>query len=192
MENVTMTGCICNSPNLKRLKELKDEMDSCKVYCETGVLYGGTIILQMMSSTPCHFIGLDLFTGYYGNSYDPHRKIDLTDHLEIVKDNINKNNPHNHSYELIKGDSTDKKISNAVKQEIDYMFIDGDHSSQGVWGDFINFKDKVRKGGIIVFDNYNDPSWTQVKPMVDKICESYKNEFMIKEKFGHCLVLKKY
>jgi hypothetical protein len=72
------------------------------------------------------------------------------------------------------------------------MFIDGDHSSQGVWGDFINFKDKVRKGGIIVFDNYNDPSWTQVKPMVDKICESYKNEFMIKEKFGHCLVLKKY
>ena len=37
MENVTMTGCICNSPNLKRLKELKDEMgDKCKVYCETG------------------------------------------------------------------------------------------------------------------------------------------------------------
>ena len=191
MENVNMVGCICNSPNLKRLKELKDEMDICEVYCETGTLYGGSMILQMASSKPCHFIGIDLFTGYYGNSYDPHRKIDLTNHLDIVKNNIELNNPHNHTYHLIKGDSKNIEISNLVTKIIDYLFIDGDHSTEGVLGDFISYKDKVRKGGLIVFDNYNDPSWKEVKPTVDNICENYSEDFKIKEVFGHCLVLEK-
>ncbi len=191
MEGIEMTGCICNSPNLKRLKELKDEMNNCDVYCETGTLYGGSMILQMMSEKPCHFIGIDLFTGYYGNSFDPHRKIDLTDHINIVKENIDKNNPHNHTYHLIAGDSTDYRIANSVKVNIDYLFIDGDHSKHGVWGDFIAYKDKVSPEGLIVFDNYNDPSWPEVKPMVDNICESYSEDFKIKEIFGHCLVLEK-
>ena len=190
MEGIEMTGCICNSPNLKRLKDLKDGRD-VKVYCETGVLYGGSIILQMMSETPCHFIGIDLFTGYYGNSYDPHRKVDLTNHLEIVKKNIDENNPHNHTYELIKGSSLDPEVCSKVDKEIDYLFIDGDHTNKGVWGDFINLKDKVSKGGIIVFDNYNDPSWPEVKPTVDNICESYSEEFKIIDKFGHMLTIEK-
>ena len=191
MENVDMVGCICNSPNLKRLKELKDEMDSCEVYVETGTLYGGSMILQMMSAKRCHFIGIDLYSGYYGKPHDPHRNINLSDHFNIVKDNINKNNPHNHTYELIKGDSKDYRIANRVKKTIDYLFIDGDHSEAGVWGDFISYKDKVRKGGLIVFDNYSDPSWPEVKSIVDKICEAYTKDFNIKEVFGHCLVLEK-
>ena len=36
-----MIGCICPSSHLDKMKELKDEMgDKCKVYCETGILYG--------------------------------------------------------------------------------------------------------------------------------------------------------
>jgi len=187
-----MTGCICMSPNIQKLKDLKDEMgDKCKVYCETGTLYGGSMILQMKSETPCFFYGIDLYSGYYGNEYDPHRKINLQDHLNIVKDNIDKNNPHNHEYELIKGDSTDKRIANAVKKEIDYLFIDGDHSEQGVWGDWMNYKDKVSKGGIVVFDNYNDSNWGEVKPTVDNICYLYKNEFIVKEKVLHMCVLER-
>ena len=192
MENIEMPGCICQSPNILKLKELKDEMgDRCKVYCETGCLYGGSMILQMSSATPCFFIGIDLFSGYYGSTYDPHRQIDLQDHLNIVKENIDKNNPHNHQYELIKGDSTDKSIAEKVGTEIDYLFIDGDHSQQGVHGDFINYKDKVSKGGIVVFDNYNDPNWREVKPVVDNLCYLFKNEFRVKEKVLHMCVLEK-
>ena len=192
MDNIEMTGCICQSPNIQRLKELKDEMgDKCKVYCETGTLYGGSMILQMSSATPCFFIGIDLYNGYYGSTYDPHRQIDLKDHLNIVKDNIDKNNPHNHQYELIKGDSTDKSIADKVDKEIDYLFIDGDHSEQGVWGDWINYKDKVSKGGIVVFDNYNDNNWREVKPTVDNICYLYKNDFKVKDKSLHMCVLEK-
>ncbi len=187
-----MIGEICKSPHLNKMKELKNEMgDKCKVYCETGVLYAGSIILQMKSETPCIFYGIDLFSGYYGNSYDPHRQVDLTKHLDIVKENIEKNNPHNHKYELIKGDSKDKKICDKVKENIDFLFIDGDHTTIGVRMDFINLKDKVNKGGLIVFDNYNDPSWTEVKPEVDRLYEEYKNEFKIKLVYGHMLCLEK-
>lgn len=187
-----MIGEICKSPNLNKLKELKDEMgDKCKVYCETGILYGGSIILQMKSETPCFFYGIDLFTGYYGNAYDPHRKVDLTNHLDIVKENINNNNPNNHYFELIKGDSKDINICNQVNKTIDFLFIDGQHDTMGVRMDFLNLKNKVNKGGLIVFDNYNDPSWTEVRPEVDRLAEEYKNEFKIKLVYGHMLVLEK-
>jgi hypothetical protein len=192
MNDVDMIGEICKSPNINRLKELKDEMnDKCKVYCETGVLFGGSIILQMKSKTPCHFIGIDLFTGYYGNSYDPHRGVDLTNHIEIVKKNIEKNNPNNHTFELIKGDSKDKSVCDNVKHPIDFLFIDGCHSTLGVRMDFLNLKDKVNVGGLVVFDNYSDSSWPEVKPEADRLAEKYKDEFIIKETFGHMLVLEK-
>ncbi len=188
-----MIGCICPSPHIDRMKELKDEMgSSCKVYCETGCLYGGSMILQMKSKTPCHFISIDLFNGYYGKSFDPHRKIDLTNHLEIVNENIKNNNPHSHSYELIKGDSKKKEVCDKVKFNIDFLFIDGCHSTEGVKGDFLNLKDKVNKGGLIVFDNYNDGCWPEVKPAVDELCDEYTNEFKIKEISGNMLVLEKF
>tara|TARA_Y100000593_G_C4268942_1_gene316312 strand:+ start:442 stop:1011 length:570 start_codon:yes stop_codon:yes gene_type:complete len=187
-----MIGEICYSSHLSRMKDLKDKMgNQCKVYCETGVLYGGSLILQMESNIPCHFIGIDLFTGYYGKNYDPFRKVDLTNHLDIVKTNINNNNPNNHSYELIKGDSKDKKICDTIDKKIDFLFIDGDHSEEGVKMDFLNLKDKVTKNGLILFDNYGDPNWKEVKPTVDKLCEEYNEEFTIKEVVGHCLVLTK-
>lgn len=193
MDKIDMVGEICKSPHLKEMKKLKDEMDTeCKVYCETGVLYGGSMILQMLSEIPCFFYGIDLFTGYYGNTYDPHREVDLTNHLDIVKDNIDKNNPHNHKYELIKGDSKDKKICDKINKDIDFLFIDGDHNTLGVRMDFLNLKDKVNKNGLIVFDNYNDSSWIEVKPEVDRLSEEYKNEFKIKIVVGDCLVLEKY
>ncbi len=191
MNNVDMIGKICASPHLEKMKELKDNMDKCEVYAETGVLYGGSIILQMISDKPCYFYGLDLFTGYYGNKYDPHREVDLTNHLDIVKDNINKNNPHNHKYELIKGDTTDKNICDKITKNIDFLFIDGDHTTLGVRMDFLNLKDKVNKNGLIVFDNYNDTNWIEVKPEVDRLCEEYKNDFKIKLVYGHMLCLEK-
>jgi len=117
------------------------------------------------------------------------------ENTELVKnkkhENINKNNPHNHSYELIKGDSKDKNICDKINKKIDFLFIDGDHSKEGVTKDFLNLKDKVNKGGLILFDNYSDPAWIEVKPAVDELCNKYSNEYIIKLIVGHCLVLKK-
>ena len=183
-------GCICNSPNLDYIKNLKLEMkDKCKVYCEIGVLYGGSMIMMMDMNYTCLHIGIDPFTGYYGKSYDPHRSVDLTNHYEIVEENLYNNNPNFQDWKLIKGNSED--VADKVKETIDYLFIDGDHKYDAVIRDFKNYKDKVRKGGIIVFDNYNDPSWKEVAPAVELIILEYKDEFKLKEKKYHCCVLEK-
>ncbi len=184
-----MIGEICKSPNLKRLVQLKDEMD-CKVYLEIGVLYGGSIIQLMESDKECHFIGIDPFEGYYGKSYDPHRKVDLTNHLDIVKSNIDEANKHNHKYTLIKGKSNDTiEDFKKLNVKVDYLFIDGDHSKQGVIDDFINYKNFVQDDGIIVFDNYKDPNWNEVEEGVKYILENYG--YKVIQEFGHCCVLQK-
>tara|TARA_Y100001963_G_scaffold32158_1_gene44431 strand:+ start:7178 stop:7741 length:564 start_codon:yes stop_codon:yes gene_type:complete len=185
-----MIGVMCNSPHIKYMMDFKKEME-CGVYVEIGVLYGGSIIEQMKDPQECKFIGIDPFTGYYGKDFDPHRQIDLKQHLDIVKSNLDTNNPHNHPYELIKGLSQDVvEEFEKLNLEIDLLFIDGDHSHKGVISDYDNYFKFVKKDKYIIFDNYNDDSWPGVKSGVDEIVERDSNIKVIK-KVGHCCVVQK-
>ena len=193
-----MIGIMCKSANAEWVCDLKHSLkEKCKVYCEIGVLYGGSIIKMMDCPNECLHIGIDPFTGYYGNSYDPHRNIDLSKHQEIVEENIKKNNKHNQKWRLIAGDSTKKEIADKVTEKIDFLFIDGDHSKKAVLLDFENYESKVNVGGLIAFDNYNDCSW----PGVLEACNEIQKEHCIENNpsgrykeyciYTNCLVLKK-
>ena len=57
---------------------------------------------------------------------------------------------------LVEGRSQSEKVINRVKalldgHSLDFLFIDGDHSYQGVAADFENYAPMVRKGGLIGF-----------------------------------------
>ena len=39
--------------------------------------------------------------------------------------------------------------------KIDVLFIDGDHSYEGVKKDFLNYSDFVRSNGLIILDDFN-------------------------------------
>ena len=68
---------------------------------------------------------------------------------------------------------TAKKVRNNIKS-VDMLFIDGDHTMQGVIDDFINYKDLVNSGGYVIFDDYNDHAWSpEVKHGVDMIVKEY-------------------
>jgi len=63
----------------------------------------------------------------------------------------------------LKGDSHDRVYIDKVKAEIlnggglvDFMFIDGDHTYEGVKADFINFNSLVKPGGYIAFHDIRD------------------------------------
>jgi hypothetical protein len=185
-----MIGEICKSPHINYMLDFKKKI-KCNVYVEIGVLYGGSIIAQMKDPQECLFIGIDPFNGYYGKEYDCHRNINLKDHIQIVEKNINENNPHNHNYKLLKGYSQDiTEDFRSLDVKIDLLFIDGDHSKMGVMNDFNNYFEFVNKDGYIIFDNYNDSSWEQVKIAVDEITESNTN-IKIVDKVGHCCVVQK-
>ena len=82
-------------------------------------------------------------------------------------------------FEYIQGDSKDKKIIDELSKkinEIDILFIDGDHSFEAVIKDFENYSNLVSKNGFIVFDDYLCNLCVEVKPAVDKIVSSLDNK----------------
>jgi len=143
----------------------------CKVYLETGSLFGGSLCLVMQDPTPCSFVGIDLFDGYYGKGQDPKTKKHVD--IKTARQNIDKLNIHQHKYSLIQGSSYDEKTVDKFRSldlMIDILLIDGDHSYQGVSKDYHCYKNFINSGGFAIFDNYGEPNvWEDVKRAVDEI-----------------------
>ena len=74
--------------------------------------------------------------------------------------------PHGLDIHLIDGDSRSSGVHDAVEraaggQRIDVLFIDGDHTYDGVRSDFLNYRDLVRDGGVIAFHDIVEDHWTR-------------------------------
>lgn len=141
-------------------------------YLEIGVHNGASmsyVVRQDKKSINCY--GIDLFSKA-GLHYT---KDNLS--LDQTLYNITKNNLSNSAINLIQGNSRNKKIINRVEDlQFDLLFIDGNHSLEGVKSDFNNYSKLVKPNGIIVFDDYNK-NWPGVIKFVDtlKNCHKYKN-----------------
>jgi predicted O-methyltransferase YrrM len=128
-------------------------------YVEIGCFAGGSACLMIQRPNT------DVFSIDLGEPIPPN----------VVKENVNKLNIHNNQYTYIQGnsnhESTIQSLLNHVKH-IDILFIDGDHSYQGVINDFILYEKFVKSGGYIVFDDYNDFNHCpEVKIAVDEIVQ---------------------
>ena len=86
--------------------------------------------------------------------------------------------------EIVKGNSW--RIGKNWKGEIDILFIDGDHSYEGVKKDFINWEPHVVKGGYILM---HDANFKGVKKMMKEISKS--SRFSFKERVCELVVIKK-
>ncbi|MHA2062760.1 MAG: class I SAM-dependent methyltransferase [Candidatus Thorarchaeota archaeon] len=148
-------GRLCESPAVPLLYVIREIMGSaCEVYLEIGVLFGGSMAVVMQHKSPARFIGIDFFQGYYGmNKRDPKTLILPT--RGVAERNIRKFNKYEHPYLLIKGDSTKDadRIVSEVDTNVDMLFIDGDHSFNGVKADTENYGPMMHEGGVIVYDN---------------------------------------
>ena len=138
--------------------------DGCHTYLEIGVHNGGSMSAAMQDPHPCHFYGVDLFR--------PSLQY-LKDRLSIdrTRQNIQRCNLHEHPVSLIKGNSTSTGIITTVKRlcpSVDVLLVDGDHRFVGVRRDFLNYGPLVRKGGLLIFDDYT-PKWKGVVKFVDSI-----------------------
>jgi len=102
---------------------------------------------------------------------------------DIVYNNVNRFNIHNNEYHLILGNSQIYETVDRIKQitdSIDILFVDGDHSYNGVTTDFMLYSELVNKDGFIVFDDYNDSIHSpEVKPAVDAIISNIKGLYNV-------------
>ena len=113
---------------------------------EIGTNYGGTLLLLCALSAPrAKIISVDLPYGPFGGGY-PRRKIPIFRRFPKSGQKLH----------LIRGNSHTAETRERVLrllggEQLDYLFIDADHSYEGVLSDFQMYAPLVRSGGMIAF-----------------------------------------
>jgi predicted O-methyltransferase YrrM len=113
---------------------------------EIGTAKGGTLFLfTRIASHDARIISIDLPGGRFGGGY-PEWRIPLYESFTM----------HNQYVYLIRGDShahsTLKRVKGILDEEgLSFLFIDGDHTYEGVKKDFEMYSNLVGEGGVIAF-----------------------------------------
>lgn len=147
-----------------------------KTVLEIGTARGGTLFLvSQLAAEDALIISIDLPDGMYGGGY-PKWKIPYYKSFK----------KKNQTIELIQGDSHSKEIHNALSfilkdRKIDYLFIDGDHTFEGVKEDFDTYSKFVAKDGIIAFHDIVKDRSVQPNHYVHEYWESIKGNYNYKE-----------
>lgn len=113
---------------------------------EIGTEKGGTLLfLTRLASPKATIVSVDLPHGRFGGGYSARRR---WWYQRLAR--------RNQELHLLQGDSHSAEMLRRVKaafkgEQLDYLFIDGDHTYEGVKADFEMYGPLVGKGGIIAF-----------------------------------------
>jgi predicted O-methyltransferase YrrM len=137
--------------------------------CEIGTFRGGTLFIWCQLAAPdAHLISVDLPGGQFGGGYSE-KSLPFFQSFRQPGQRL----------DCIRGSSHDANIREEFRRalggaELDFLFIDGDHSYAGVKQDFEFYSQFVRKGGLIGFhDIYHREQqpdievhklWAELKP----------------------------
>jgi cephalosporin hydroxylase len=123
---------------------------------EIGTASGGTLFLFTRVVAPdARLISVDLPKGRFGGGY-PFWRTYIYRSFALPGQRIN----------LLRANSHETKTVEAVERilngdKIDFLFIDGDHSLEGVMKDFELYSPLVADGGMVALhDIVHDPKWT--------------------------------
>lgn len=141
-------GAMQKSAELAQLIEFIGERRPPRTVLEIGTMAGGTLWLWCQIAYPtAHIISVDLPNGPFGGGYAAE---DVPKFLTYTK--------HQQSMQLFRMDSHDpltlasvKRYLAIKKRKVDLLFIDGDHTYEGVKQDFGMYGPLVSDDGLIVF-----------------------------------------
>lgn len=183
-----------------------DPADPVYAQVEIGVFFGGGIIIMInaLKSLGCRHtvIGIDPLNGYYmqdNSDYSSKRDImtNLPIDLETVKMNIGKCGLSLKNIVFVKDYSqSENALREACKYKIASIYIDGDHSYEGLKRDFDNYFNFVAPGGYILIDNYKDNHglnhfWPDVTKFIECELVPFNDLFRIILIHNRCVLLKK-
>jgi predicted O-methyltransferase YrrM len=175
-EMITETFKYCDAflgPNqvIEELVPLLEEVRTLNPHAvlEIGTHRGGTLYLWTRLARPdAILVSIDLPGGKFGGGYSPFR-IPIYRRFARASQKLY----------LLRADSHASRTLAETKrllagQPIDFLFIDGDHSYEGVKKDWEMYSPLVSPGGLVVFHdvagNYGE---TQVKAFWDRLKANY-------------------
>jgi predicted O-methyltransferase YrrM len=121
-----------------------------RVVLEIGTARGGTLFLWSRVAAPAALlVSVDLPDGEFGGGY-PHWRIPLYRAFARAGQRV----------ELLRADSHAEATRDLVRElagEVDFLFIDGDHTYEGVARDFELYAPLVRPGGLVALHDIVPP-----------------------------------
>lgn len=142
---------------------------------EIGTYTGGTLFMTCRVADPgATVISVDLPGGRFGRGYVWPRKFV---YRKFAK--------HNQALHLLRKNSHDSKTFDLVRsllgdKRLDFLFIDGDHTYEGVRADFEMYSPLVRKGGLVAFhDIVRHPPQTECE--VDRFWAEIRTHYRHRE-----------
>lgn len=173
-------SCIVNLfPSQKKLEVIEFikliAKNRPKIILEIGTSRGGTLfLLSRFSNSNTLIISVDLPGGEFGSGY-PRSKIPFYKSFASNKQKIILIRRDSHKF------STLQKVKKILKEKkVDFLYIDGDHSYNGVKKDFEMYSALVKRNGIIAFhDIVEHPSEMNVG--VNKFWKEIKENYKYKE-----------
>jgi Predicted O-methyltransferase len=160
---------------LHRFGEIVASISPTKVL-EIGTFQGGTLcILARLAAPRAIIISIDLPGGEFGGGQSKIRS--------LLYHAFGKSLQRMH---LIRGDSHSEEIAARVRgitQSLDLLFIDGDHTYEGVKHDFLSYSPLIRKGGIVAFHDiaeHPEKAGGDVPRFWNELKASYRHEEIIK------------
>lgn len=143
--------------------------------CEIGTFKGGTLYIWCQLAAPdAHVISVDLPGGQFGGGYSE-KSLPFFQSFRQPGQRL----------DCIRGSSHDAAIREEFRRvlggaELDFLFIDGDHSLVGVRKDFEFYSQFVRRGGKIGFHDICQRE-TQADIEVHKLWSELKSQFRHQE-----------
>jgi predicted O-methyltransferase YrrM len=161
-------------------------------YMEIGVHNGGSMSMVLASKQNVNLYGIDLFEDMYDktkhynedkfNTYQYFKRDNLSKEKTSLNLNCLKKFYNNDStLTLIQGntyfDDTETNVHSIISdKKMDILFIDGDHTYDGVKNDFERYDKYVKINGYIIFDDYHHPI---IKEYVDNLLKDNSDYVMI-------------
>lgn len=170
-----MRGALQKPGELDRLVELIQAGKSPRVVLEVGTAAGGTLWLWCQLAKPSALIiSVDLPGGDFGGGY-PEENIPYLRKYAMYKQKI----------ELLRCDSHNPETLEKVKEilgekEVDLLFIDGDHTYEGVKQDWEMYSPLLSRNGIGVFHDIV-PHKEIPECQVDKFWKEVRREYTFSE-----------
>lgn len=151
-----------------------------KTFLEIGTASGGTLFLfSSVAEKDAVEISIDLPPGMLGGGYPMHRK-ELYHSFAIPPQKLTLLKEDSHSQQTV-----EKARGILGGMELDFLFIDGDHSYGGVRKDFELYSALVKKGGIIAFHDiaaHPKESGCEVDRFWNEIKNKYRWQEFIKDR----------